>query len=87
MFAVDVMLYQVRMQTYYRKNNCIYLKKLEKQESEISKDLKEKFRVRINEHWSYDLIHLWKYFKKPDYIYQPQDQLEHKIHGQKKLLS
>ena len=61
------------------------LKKLGKLQSNISKDLIERFSIRIDERRNDQLIHLFEYLKKSSYIDQPEDHLGHKV-SLKKLL-
>ncbi len=55
------------------------LKKLRELDSDVSKELTEKFETRINERRSSELIHLLKYLKNPAYLEQVEDQFGHKI--------
>ena len=62
---------------------CV-LKKLGKLQSSISKDLIERFSVRIDERRNDKLVHLFEYLWKPSHIDQPEGHLGHKV--AKKLL-
>ena len=55
------------------------LKKLGELQSNISKDLIERFKIRIDERRNDQLVHLFEYLKKSSYIDQPEDHLEHKV--------
>ena len=55
------------------------LKKLGELQSNISKDLIERFRVQINERHNDQLVHFLEYLKKSSYIDQPDDHLGHKV--------
>ena len=59
------------------------LKKLGELKSNISKDLIERFRIRIDERRNDQLAHLFEYLKKSSYIDQPEDHLGHKVSRKK----
>ena len=59
------------------------LKKLGELQSNISKDLIERFSIRIDERRNDQLVHLFEYLKKSSYIDQPEDHLGHKVSGKK----
>ena len=59
------------------------LKKLGELQSNISKELIQRFSVRIGERRNDQLVHLFEYLKKSSYINQPEDHLGHKICRQK----
>ena len=59
------------------------LKKLGELQSNISKELIQRFSVRIGERRNDKLVHLFEYLKKSQYINQPKDHLGHKICRQK----
>ena len=59
------------------------LKKLGELQSNISKELIQRFSVRIGERCNDHLVHLFEYLKKSSYINQPEDHLGHKIGRQK----
>ena len=54
------------------------LKKLGELQSNISKDLIERFSIRIDERHNDQLVHLFEYLKKSSYIDQPEDYLDTK---------
>lgn len=55
------------------------LKKLGGLKSAISKNLKERFWLRIDERRNAELIHLFEYLNKASFIDEPRDQLGHDI--------
>ena len=55
------------------------MKKLGELKSNISKDLIERFTIRIDECRNDQLALLFKYLKKSSYIDQPEDNLRHKV--------
>ena len=59
------------------------LKKLGELQSNISKELIQRFSVRIGERRNDHLVHLFEYLKKSSCINQPEDHLGHKICRQK----
>ena len=54
-------------------------KKLGELQSNISKDLIERFSIRIDNRRNEQLVHLCEYLKKSSYIDQPEDHLGHKV--------
>ena len=54
---------------------ALVLKKLGELQSNISKDLVERFSIRIDERRNDQLVHLFEYLKKSSYIDQPEDHL------------
>ena len=61
------------------------LKKLGKLQSNICKDLIERFSIRIDECRNDQFVHLFDYLKKSSYIDQPGDHLGHKVSAKKLL--
>ena len=59
------------------------LKKLGELQSNICKDLIKRINIRIDERRNDQLVHLFKYLKKPSYIDQPEDHLGHKVSRKK----
>ena len=59
------------------------LRKLGELQSNMSKELIQRFSVRIGERRNDLLVHLFEYLKKSLYINQPEDHLGHKICRQK----
>ena len=55
------------------------LKKLGELQSNISKELTQRFSIRIGERRNNHLVHLFEYLKKSSYNNQPEDYLGHKI--------
>ena len=59
------------------------LKKLGGLQSNICKDLIERFSIRIDECRNDQFVHLFDYLKKSSYIDQPEDHLGHKVSRKK----
>ena len=59
------------------------LKKFGELQSNISKNLIERFSIRIDERRNNQLVQLFEYLKKSSYIDQPEDHLGHKVSGKK----
>ena len=66
---------------------ALVLKKLVELQSNISKDLIERFSIQIDERHNDQLVHLFEYLKKSSSIDQLEDHLGHKVkncwHGYK----
>ena len=62
---------------------ALILKKLGELQLNISKDLIERFSIRIDERRNDQLVHLFEYLKKSSYIDQPEDHFGHKVSRKK----
>ena len=58
---------------------ALVLKKLGELQLNISKDLIERFSIRIDKRGNDQLVHLFEYLKKSSYVDLPKGHLGHKV--------
>ena len=76
--AVDALVSKDADKLLSEKIIAFVLKKLGELQSSISKELIERFSIRIDERRNDQLVHLFEYLKKSSYINQTEDHLGHK---------